>query len=125
MSTTGETLDEAPAAPPLDLPRAVPTTVPERFGALIRESRRALDPPMTQKDLAVVARVHQPSVSAWELGKTLPAPETMLLLARLFKLDLSNLSPLPRRRPRRKARVRRAEVEALARAESEQEALAG
>lgn len=72
--------------------------VSERFGALIRESRLALDPPMTQKDLAHCVRVHQPSVSAWELGKTLPAPGTMLELAKLFNLNLSNLTPLPKRK---------------------------
>lgn len=71
-----------------------PETVSERFGALIRESRLALDPPMTQKDLADCVEVHQPSVSAWELGKTLPAPETMLKLASLFRLPLSDLIPL-------------------------------
>lgn len=76
--------------------------VSERFGALIRESRLSLDPPMTQKDLARCVRVHQPSVSAWELGKTLPAPGTMLELAKLFNLDLSNLTPLPKRPRRRK-----------------------
>ncbi len=85
--------------------------VSERFGALIRESRLSLDPPMTQKDLARCVRVHQPSVSAWELGKTLPAPGTMLELAKLFNLDLSNLTALPKRR--RTAPRKSTEVEAV------------
>ncbi len=68
----------------------MPRDVKERFGSLIRASR--LDNEMTQEDLADAVGVHQPSVSAWELGLTLPAPGTMLDLARLFNLDLSVLS---------------------------------
>jgi transcriptional regulator with XRE-family HTH domain len=42
---------------------------------------------MTQKDLADRFKVHQPSVSAWELGKALPSLATMLELAALFGIE--------------------------------------
>lgn len=67
--------------------------VRERFGSLIRSCR--LENEMTQEDLADAVGVHQPSVSAWELGRTLPAPGTLLDLARLFNLDLASISDLP------------------------------
>jgi len=73
---------------------------------------------MTQKDLAHCLKVHQPSVSAWELGKTLPAPGTMLELAKLFNLNLSNLTAQPRRRPRKATPVGTDEIEVEDEAES-------
>lgn len=69
----------------------------ERFGSLVRACR--LDNEMTQEDLADAVGVHQPSVSAWELGRTLPAPGTMLDLARLFNLDLAILTDPPAEPP--------------------------
>lgn len=71
----------------------MPTDVTERFGFLLRACR--LDNEMTQEDLAKAVGVHQPSVSAWELGRTLPAPGTLLELARLFNLDLAALADPP------------------------------
>lgn len=72
--------------------------VKKRLGDAIREGRMAMDPPMTQRDLARSVGVHQPSVSAWELGKTMPSPHTVLTLAALLGLDLADLAdpPLPR-----------------------------
>lgn len=72
--------------------------VKKRLGDAIRDGRMAMEPPMTQRDLARCVGVHQPSVSAWELGKTMPSPSTVLTLAALLSLDLANLAdpPFPR-----------------------------
>lgn len=72
--------------------------VKKRLGEAIRDGRMGMDPPMTQRDLARCVGVHQPSVSAWELGKTMPSPGTVLTLAALLNLDLANLAdpPFPR-----------------------------
>jgi transcriptional regulator with XRE-family HTH domain len=72
--------------------------VKKRLGDAIRVGRMTMDPPMTQRDLAHAVGVHQPSVSAWELGKTMPSPHTVLTLAALLGLDLADLAdpPLPR-----------------------------
>lgn len=70
----------------------------QRLGEAIRDARIAHDPPMTQRDLAKAVRVHQPSVSAWELGKTMPSPGTVLTLARLLDLDLAELADPPQAR---------------------------
>jgi transcriptional regulator with XRE-family HTH domain len=72
--------------------------VKKRLGEAIRDGRMAMEPPMTQRDLARCVGVHQPSVSAWELGKTMPSPGTVLTLAALLNLDLANLAdpPFPR-----------------------------
>ena len=71
--------------------------VRQRLGEAIRDARLALNPPMTQRDLARAVGVHQPSVSAWELGKTMPSPATVLTLAALLNLDLADLADPPRR----------------------------
>lgn len=71
--------------------------VRHRLGEAIRDARLALNPPMTQRDLARAVGVHQPSVSAWELGKTMPSPSTVLTLAALLNLDIANLADPPRR----------------------------
>lgn len=71
--------------------------VKQRLGEAIRDARMAMDPPMTQRDLARSVGVHQPSVSAWELGKTMPSPSTVLTLAALLGLDLAVLADPPRR----------------------------
>ncbi len=72
---------------------AVPADLRERFGFLIRACR--LEHEMTQEDLADAVGVHQPSVSAWELGRALPDFETMSVLANLFGIDLNTLNDPP------------------------------
>lgn len=91
-----------------------------RFGSLVRACR--LDNEMSQEDLADALGVHQPSVSAWELGRTLPVLKTIVDIAELYGLplptDLVSVisqerpavclaellapAPLPVRRPRTK-----------------------
>lgn len=70
--------------------------VRQRLGEAIRDARKAQDPPLTQQDLARAVGVHQPSVSAWELGRTMPAPTTVLTLVALLGLDLAVLADPPR-----------------------------
>lgn len=74
------------------------------LGEAIREGRLAHDPPLTQRDLARAVGVHQPSVSAWELGNTMPNTATMLTVAAVLQLDISALvdrsNPVRTRQPR-------------------------
>jgi transcriptional regulator with XRE-family HTH domain len=50
---------------------------------------------MTQRDLARILGIAQPSISAWELGKTYPSPPILLLLARVLDLDLRTVADPP------------------------------
>jgi excisionase family DNA binding protein len=63
-----------------------------RLGVMIRQARRSASPPMTQAALAQALGVTQPSVSAWEQGKALPGPLTLLRLLSMFDLDLAPFS---------------------------------
>lgn len=48
---------------------------------------------MTQRDLARLVGGRQPSVSAWELGKTLPAPDVLIAVVVVLDIDLRTLWP--------------------------------
>lgn len=53
-----------------------------RFADLIRDGRRALDPPMTQEAFAEKLGRAQASVSAWESGKQIPAVPVLHAISR-------------------------------------------
>lgn len=61
------------------------------LGALIRDGRRALEPPLTQDELAEKIHRTQPTVSAWEAGKQIPSLDALDDLATVLGLDFAEL----------------------------------
>lgn len=90
----------------------------ESFGEFFRRRRRELD--LRQDDVADAVGVKQPAVSAWEKGRTYPAPESLDELARLLKVRVGVLADLlvadgrpdPRVAPIKAAAARRAALRA-------------
>lgn len=73
---------------------------PVLFEEIIRDARTRHHPPLTQEGLADLLGMRQPSVSAWETGKTRPELPTLKRLADILGLDLGDLTtaaaePLP------------------------------
>lgn len=62
------------------------------FSLLIREGRDEHEPPLTQGALAKRIGVKQPTVSAWESGKTSPSVQTLVDLSRVLGIDLAELT---------------------------------
>lgn len=68
----------------------------DRFGALIRTARQALEPAgpgtsMTQEALAERLGVTQPTVSGWESGAAIPSLGALNGLAEVLELDAAVL----------------------------------
>lgn len=61
---------------------------------MIRELR--LKQGLSQEGLAEKAHVTRQAVSRWETGETLPGPETLKLLSRLFDVSINSLLGAPR-----------------------------
>jgi transcriptional regulator with XRE-family HTH domain len=72
-----------------DQDRPVPDEDLPRFAVMIRDARRARN--LRQIDLAQAAGVQQPAVSAWEAGKAVPTPSSLLALAELLGLEVRDL----------------------------------
>lgn len=60
------------------------------IGARIRKRRQNPDltsGPLTQEQLAAVMGVSQPTISDWELGRTLPSVPVLLQLVEVLELE--------------------------------------
>lgn len=62
------------------------------FSVLVRDGRQDHEPPLTQGALAKRIGVKQPTVSAWESGKTSPSVQTLVDLSRVLGVDLAELT---------------------------------
>lgn len=62
---------------------------PVTFATMLREGRKAAG--FTQEGLADALGVGQSAVSAWEIGRAVPTPGALYVLARLLRLDLDEL----------------------------------
>ena len=51
---------------------------------------------LTQEELAEKVHVTRQAVSRWETGETLPTPDTLLLLSKLFDVSVNTLLGSPR-----------------------------
>lgn len=60
------------------------------MGAFIRRQRTAVR--MTQQELADVIRMNNRSVSDWERGVTTPGRDALRKLARVFRVDLDEIT---------------------------------
>lgn len=65
---------------------------PETLGSVIRAARKTKR--LSQGDLGDQLGVSQPSVSAWEAGRSLPTIQLLVALARVLDLDASRLLTL-------------------------------
>jgi transcriptional regulator with XRE-family HTH domain len=76
-----------------------------RFGALLKERRPNLEPPLnTQEGLAAHLGVQQPAVSAWERGLAIPESPVFLALVTLLGLtqeEIAALNAKPGRRTKK------------------------
>lgn len=63
----------------------------QRLGSLLRQSRRSIEPPISQKDVAEVLGLAQSAVSDWERGESWPSVLSLLALVRLLGIDPAEL----------------------------------
>lgn len=70
---------------------AVPPEVRQRFGALIRNRRTGLNPPIPQRVLAETVHTTQAAISQFEKGVTFPSAETFYLLLQALAIDMSEV----------------------------------
>lgn len=63
----------------------------QRLGSLLRQSRRSIEPPISQKDVAEALGIAQSAVSDWERGESWPSVLSLLTLIRLLGIDPADL----------------------------------
>jgi transcriptional regulator with XRE-family HTH domain len=63
----------------------------QRLGSLLRQSRRSIEPPTSQKDVAEALGIAQSAVSDWERGESWPSVFSLLALVRLLGIDPAEL----------------------------------
>jgi transcriptional regulator with XRE-family HTH domain len=63
----------------------------KKFGALVRECRQSLQPPMTQRHLAGLLGVTNGYLTHIETGRTLPSLRTMATISRVLGIPLTEL----------------------------------
>jgi transcriptional regulator with XRE-family HTH domain len=68
-----------------------PSELRRRFGAMIRQHRRSIEPPMSQKDLADRLGIAQSAVSDWERGENWPTIPFLIVLFKTLDLELGLL----------------------------------
>lgn len=59
----------------------------QRLGSLLRQNRRSIEPPISQKDVAEALGLAQSAVSDWERGESWPSVFSLLALVRLLGID--------------------------------------
>lgn len=59
----------------------------QRLGSLLRQSRRSIEPPVSQKDVAEHLGITQSAVSDWERGEAWPSVLSLLAVVRLLDID--------------------------------------
>lgn len=59
----------------------------QRLGSLLRQNRRSIEPPVSQKDIAEHLGIAQSAVSDWERGEAWPSVLSLLALVRLLDID--------------------------------------
>lgn len=63
----------------------------QRLGSLLRQRRRAIEPPVSQKDVAEYLGLAQSAISDWERGETWPSVLSLLALVRFLEIDPKDL----------------------------------
>lgn len=63
----------------------------QRLGSLLRQSRRSIEPPVSQKDVADHLGIAQSAVSDWERGANWPSVLSLLSLLVFLDIDPNSL----------------------------------
>lgn len=63
----------------------------QRLGSLLRQSRRSIEPPLSQKDVAQQLGLAQSAVSDWERGASWPTVFSLLAVVRLLGINPAGL----------------------------------
>lgn len=82
-------MTESPdGAPPVE---ADTSKYRQRLGSILRQNRRSIEPPISQKDVADRLGLAQSVISDWERGESWPSVHSLLALIRLLGIDPAEL----------------------------------